>query len=140
MWCTNLVLDEINRVMSTILRGFPSLETIPEINVEGLEIEYRTNKEGKQTFIIDITDRNFTDFEGQVRDTIAFLKTNEQRLVELKNHIPNLSWDIDFGYNTKVATGELAVEGLLFPVELLTLCSRLGIEFLVSLYNANQFE
>lgn len=126
--------------MSTILRGFTSLETIPEIKVEGLEIEYRTSKEGKQTYIIGITDRNFTDFEEQVRDTIDFLKTNEQRLIELKNHTSNLSWDIDFGYNTKVAIGELAVEGLLFPVELLELCSRLGIELLVSLYNGNLFE
>ena len=126
--------------MSTILRGFTSLKTIPDTKVEGLEIEYKTIKEGKQIFIIDITDSNFTDFERQVRDTIAFLRTNEQRLIKLKNHIPNLSWDIDFGYNTKVATGELAVEGLLFPVELLELCSRLGIELLVSLYNGNQFE
>jgi hypothetical protein len=61
-------------------------------------------------------------------------------LNELKSHIPNLSWDIDFGYNTKVATGELTVEGLHFPVELLTICARLAIELLVSLYNANQFE
>lgn len=126
--------------MSTILRGFTSLETIPEIKVEGLEIEYKTRKDGKRYFIIDVTDRNFIDFDGQVKDTIAFLKANESRLVELKNRIPDLSWNIDFGYNTKVATGELAVEGLLFPVELLTGCARLEIELLVSLYNANQFE
>jgi len=126
--------------MSTILRGFTSLETILEIQVEGLEVEYRTWKDGKRTFIIDVTDRNFTDFEGQVNDTISFLKANEQQLVELKSHIPNLSWDIDFGYNTKIATGELAVEGLHFPAELLAICVRLGIELLVSLYNENQFE
>ena len=126
--------------MSTILRGFTSLETISEIKVEGLEIEYRTRKDGKRYFIMDIADRNFTDFDGQVKDTIAFLKANEQRLVALKGQIPNLSWDIDFGYNTKVATGELAVEGLHFPAELLAICARLGIELLVSLYNANQFD
>lgn len=126
--------------MSTILRGFNPLETIPEIRVEGLEIEYRTRKDGKPYFIIVVTDRNFTDFEGQVNDTIGFLKANETRLVELKSRITNLSWNIDFGYNTKVASGELAVEGLLFPIELLTVCARLEIELLVSLYNANQFE
>jgi hypothetical protein len=126
--------------MSTILRGFTFLETIPEINIEGLEIEYKTMRSGKQTFIIDVTDRNFADFEGQVNDTISYLKRNEHRLVKLKSHFPNLSWDIDFGYNTKVATGELAVEGLHFPIELLAVCARLEIELLVSLYNANQFE
>ncbi|MGZ3922416.1 MAG: hypothetical protein ACXVLT_11135 [Flavisolibacter sp.] len=126
--------------MSTILRGFTFLDAIPEINIEGLDIEYRTRKDGKLAFIIDITDRNFTDFEAQVGDTIAFLKTNELRLLELKNQIPKLSWDIDFGYNTKVATGELAIEGLHFPFTLLALCARLEIELLVSLYSANQFE
>jgi hypothetical protein len=126
--------------MSTILRGFSSVETIPEIRVEGLEIEYRTRKDGRRYFIIDVTDRSFTDFDGQVSDTIAFLNANEQRLVKLKSQIPNLAWDIDFGYNTKVETGELAVEGLLFPVDLLALCAGLKIALLVSLYNVNQFE
>lgn len=122
------------------LRGYSSIETIPEIRIEGLEIEYRAKKNGTMSFTIEFTDRNFIDFEGQVTDTISFLKANEQRLVELKSRIPNLSWDIDFGYNTKVATGELAIEGLHFPVELLGVCARLEIELLVSLYNANQFE
>jgi hypothetical protein len=126
--------------MSTILRGFSSVETIPEIRVEGLEIEYRTRKDGRRYFILDVTDRSFTDFDGQVSDTIAFLNANEQRLVKLKSQIPNLAWDIDFGYNTKVETGELAVEGLLFPVDLLALCAGLKIALLVSLYNVNQFE
>jgi hypothetical protein len=126
--------------MSTILRGFSSVETIPEIRVEGLEIEYRTRKDGRRYFIIDVTDRSFTDFDGQVSDTMAFLNANEQRLVKLKSQIPNLAWDIDFGYNTKVETGELAVEGLLFPVDLLALCAGLKIALLVSLYNVNQFE
>jgi hypothetical protein len=126
--------------MSTILRGFTILETIPETTVEGLETEYRTMNDGKVFFIIDVTDKNFTDFDGQVNGTIAFLKANEHRLNELKSQIPNLSWDIDFGYNTKIATGELAVEGLHFPAELLAICAKLGIELLVSLYNANQFE
>jgi hypothetical protein len=126
--------------MSTILRGFSSVETIPEIRVEGLEIEYRTRKDGRRYFIIDVTDRSFSDFDGQVSDTMAFLNANEQRLVKLKSQIPNLAWDIDFGYNTKVETGELAVEGLLFPVDLLALCAGLKIALLVSLYNVNQFE
>ena len=123
--------------MSTILRGFTSLKIVPEIRVEGLTIAYKILKSGKQCFIIDISDRNFTDFDGQINDTIRFLKTNKQRLIELKSSIDNLYWDIDFGYNTKVATGELSVEGLLFPVELLSLCASLEIKLLVSLYNLN---
>src|SRR5574337_1756126 len=108
--------------MSTILRGFTSLQTIAKTKVEGLEIEYKTWGNGKQGFIIDITDKNFTDFDGQVKDTISFLKTKEKQLAELKNSVPTLVWDVDFGYKTKVTTGELAVEGLLLPVELLFLC------------------
>ena len=125
--------------MSTILRGFTSLQTIPAIRVEGLEIEYKSWKSGKQGFIIDITDKNFTDFDGQINDTISFLMTKEKQLTELKNSFPKLFWDIDFGYKTKVSTGELAVEGLLLPVKLISLCARLKIGLLISLYDANSF-
>jgi hypothetical protein len=54
-------------------------------------------------------------------------------LDDLKTNAANLHWELDYGNNTKVATGELGVEGLHFPLVLLILCAELKIEILVSL-------
>lgn len=125
--------------MSTVLRGYTSTENELTLRTFGLPIELKASKGKRTDFLIDITDKNFEDFNGQVTDTIAFLTTNRVQLGELRNSIPGISWEIDYGYNTKVATGELAVEGLHLPLELLRLCSELKIEILISLYDGKLF-
>lgn len=85
-------------------------------------------------------DTDFDDFKGQVAGTIDFLKNKYSLLNELKEKITDLNWVIDCGYNTKVATGESAVESLHLPLELLKMCSDLQIGFLISLYDGNRFE
>jgi len=51
-----------------------------------------------------------------------------------------LNREVDYGYNTKVATGELAVERLHFPLQLLRHCAELKVKIPVSLYDGNLFE
>jgi hypothetical protein len=68
------------------------------------------------------------------------LEKNKSALFALKSNIGQLSWDIDFGYKPKIVSGELAIEGLLFPIRLIEICSQLGIELLVSLYDSRLFE
>ena len=125
--------------MSTILRGYTLTQNELNLQSFGLPIELKPSKGNRTDFLIEITDKDFKDFNGQVMDTIAFLTANQVQLVELKNKIPDINWEIDYGYNTKVATGELAVEGLHLPVALLRLCSDLNIEILVSLYDGKLF-
>lgn len=67
-------------------------------------------------FIIDVTDKDFQDINGQIKDFIGFLTENFSQLDDLKDKVADLNWKVDYGYNTKVATGELAVEGLHFPL------------------------
>ncbi|HUC81795.1 MAG TPA: hypothetical protein VMR70_12820 [Flavisolibacter sp.] len=125
--------------MSTVLRGYTSIENDLPLKSSELQLELKAAKGKRTDFLIDITDKDFEDFNGQVTDTIAFLTTNRVQLVELKDAIPDIIWEIDYGYNTKVATGELAVEGLHLPLELLRLCSELKIEILISLYDGKLF-
>ena len=126
--------------MSTILRGNTSTETGLTLQSFGMPIELKPSKSNRTDFLIEISDKDFEDFNGQVTDAIAFLNTNRVQLFELKNAIPDISWEMDYGYNTKVAIGELAVEGLHLPLELLKLCSELNIEILISLYDGKLFD
>lgn len=126
--------------MSTILRGCTSSSHHTILLTSGLNINIAPAEGSNITFVIDITDRDFQNFKGQIADTIKFLKANHSVLYEIKNKIPDLDWEIEYGYSTKVATGELAVEGLLIPLTLVKLCSELQIEILVSLYDGTLFE
>jgi hypothetical protein len=126
--------------MSTILRGYTSTENHSLLQSLELYIEIKAPKENRLDFIIDITDKDFQDFNGQITDTIVFLSKNLLPLKDLRNKVSPLYWEIDYGYNTKVATGELAVEGLHFPIELLRLCVDLQIELQISLYDGKLFE
>ena len=126
--------------MNTILRGYTSPENQSLLQSAELNIELNAPKGNRLDFIIDVTDKDFIDFNGQISDTTGFLTENFLQLSYLKNKVTDLYWEVDYGYNTKVATGELAVEGLRFPLELLKLCAELEIEILVSLYDGNLFE
>ena len=126
--------------MSTILRGNITPESKSILQSSELNIEVKAEKENRNSFIIDITDKDFQDFDGQIADTIDFLNTQHSQLMVLKSQIPGMFWYIDYGYNTKVATGELVYEGLRLPLELIRLCSELQIEILLSLYDGKQFE
>jgi len=126
--------------MSTILRGYTSTEKHSLLQSSELNIEIKVPKDDKIDFIIDVTDKDFQDFNGQITDTISFLTENLSQLSDLKNKMADLYWVLDYGYNTKVATGEFAVEGLHFPLQLIRLCTELNIEILVSLFDGNLFE
>jgi hypothetical protein len=125
--------------MSTILRGYTSTENHALLQSSELNIDIKSPEDDRIDFIIDVTDKDFQDFNGQIKDTIRFLTGNFSQLSDLKNKVADLKWEVDYGYNTKVATGELAVEGLHFPLQLLSLCTELKLEILVSLYDGNLF-
>jgi hypothetical protein len=126
--------------MSTILRGYTSVQNQSKIFSNELKLDIRAAKDGRVIFIVDISDKDFKDFDTQVEDTIEYLTKNKAALLALKNNIGQLSWNIDFGYAPKIVSGELAVEGLFFPLQLVENCSELGIELLISLYDSRLFQ
>ncbi len=126
--------------MSTILRGYTTVEYYPMLQSSELKLEIKVPKRDRSDFSIEVADRDFQNFNGQVTDTINFLDKNLLQLKALKSKLPDINWEIDYGFKPKVTTSELAVEGLHFPVELLKLCSELQIEIVLSLYDGKLFE
>lgn len=73
--------------MSTILRGYTSIENKSVIQSPELNIELKNFKDSSQIiFIIDVAESDFQNFDSQINDTINFLRKNRLHLAELKNN------------------------------------------------------
>jgi hypothetical protein len=78
---------------------------------------------------IDTTDSGFDDFTKQVRQTISFLKKNQNELKKL-TAFPGVDAVIDFGF----AKRDAVVQCDLLPVELIRLAGSIGLAIEMSLY------
>jgi len=72
--------------MSTILRAYTLTENHSLLQSSELNIEIKSPKD-RIDFIIDVTDKDFQDFNGQIKDTIRFLTQNFSQLGDLKNKV-----------------------------------------------------
>jgi len=70
--------------MSTILRGYTSIQNKSKIVSQELKVEIKTSKDGRALFIIDIADKNFTDFEGQITTLLNIWKKINRLCLPLK--------------------------------------------------------
>jgi len=83
------------------------------------------------TLIAPVSDCDGGDFDGQVHDAIAYLKSHEQAVRGLLKQ-PNTRANLDFGVWCK----DVYSQSSLFPKELVTLAGALGLGLEVSMYAA----
>ena len=77
----------------------------------------------------DTTDSGFGDFPKQVRQTISFLKKNQNELKKL-TAFPGVNAVLDFGFERRDAV----VQSDLLPAELIRLAGSIGLAIEMSLY------
>jgi hypothetical protein len=76
------------------------------------------------------------NFVQQVKDAIAFLKSNEIELRRISTSAGLESMTLDFGHNLRIDGKQCAIQCDTLPLELLKLCGSIGIAIELSLYPA----
>lgn len=85
---------------------------------------------------IETSKADFNDFNMQVKDTIAYLKTHREQLLQIKETKGIDQVSLDFGIES---FEEQITQQIFLPVELISLTAELGISIQVSIYRGEYF-
>ena len=85
-------------------------------------------------FCVTASDVDFDDFNGQIIGTGEFIWQHIQELEELGKMKERVTFFFDFGLTTTLFEENVWVQSFHFPVEFLTLLSRIGAGLEVSSY------
>lgn len=82
-----------------------------------------------------VSDREWTDLDGQVEDALAFLRRYEVELRKLREtHTICDEMQLDFPYECRLGKQGIAIQGNYLPAEFLLLAGQLGIGVALSHY------
>jgi len=79
---------------------------------------------------VSVSEREFSDLAGQIKDAIQFLAENAQELTRLRDYAGLEGLEVDF----PVEDRDVAAQTDAFPAELMSLLGKLRIGLAVSRY------
>ena len=85
---------------------------------------------------IDVSDKDWSDFDGQVADAISFLTNHEQELLELLHSHAVTNAYLDFPLYSRLSS-EMFEQSERFPHELIVLAGRIGLGIRMAIYEKN---
>ncbi len=88
-------------------------------------------------FSCDVSDRPWDDLDGQIRDSIRFMKKYAHEFKKLRRQYRGLDIDFSFPYYCRLSERVVAQYDD-FPPEFLTLAGRLGIGLELGLYRSTE--
>ena len=105
--------------------------------------EYRnksqTRKSAENVVSLDVSDREWDDFPGQVSDAICFLSSHYDELLELMGSIGDVKACLDFPIYSRLSE-EIVNQNDYIPRELVVLAGKLNLEIGMSQYSKDAFE
>ena len=102
------------------------------------------NSSGDETYqshriSLDVSDRDWDDFPGQVSDAILFLSRWEGDLINLMSSHHATEAYLDFPINSRL-NDNIANQNDHLPRELIVLCGRIGLGIEMAIYSRDAFE
>lgn len=93
-----------------------------------------------QGFHVGVSDRDWSDWKGQVEDATAFLREHEAELRALADRSDVTSIHLDFPTEVDPEERNVIIWGGGFPVGFLEAAARAGVEAYITLYFATDEE
>ena len=87
-----------------------------------------------------VSDADFDNIEGQIKDAISYLKRNNKKLLVLTKTKGIKFATLDFGIDARIDGKEHLTQSETFPSKLLQLAGNLGLSIEISLYSPNMQE
>ena len=105
--------------------------------------EYRDQKRTRQvkenTLSIDVSDKEWDDFPGQVSDAIGFLSKHHDELFGLLSRISDVKGCLDFPIYSRL-NSNIINQNDYIPSELVCLAGKLNLDIGMSQYSKEAFE
>ena len=85
----------------------------------------------------EVSDKDWSDFEGQTLDMVNFLEKHHIDLQSIKDNFDHINWHFDLPYDCRLDENTINQNDFL-PPELLFLSGRLGIGINLALYQPGE--
>lgn len=121
--------------------SFKLFEKTTKIPVYSLYDKDEQQKKGRTDYKIsfDVSDKDWDDFEGQIKDTILFLTKHYDELEELfKTHNITTAY-LDFPIYSRLY-GDIVNQNDHLPKELIVLAGKLSLGIEMAIYSKDAFE
>lgn len=98
--------------------------------------ESRGNKKISEVNIIsfDVSDKDWDDVSGQIDDAIGFLNAHKNKLKILLKKCNSTSAYLDIPFYCRIGD-KCANQNELIPLKLISICSHIGIEIALAIYD-----